>query len=142
MFRLRRSQTTVLLVVVMAACVGGCSDPGNDVTFAVSGGSCTHDGQSDIKRRPNVGIINESDREVGIKLWVVPAGTTAADVEDGDYDGIQPTGIAFADPFDQSGSGLGVSLERGNRIMIECFYADVPSIEGTLSRAFFDVPLD
>jgi hypothetical protein len=73
---------------------------------------------------------------------VVPAGTTAADVAPGEYDAVSPVALAYAEPFDDRGSGLGVSLAPGSRIMVDCFYNDVASIEGTLNRVFFDVAAD
>ena len=126
-----------LLVVLAVAGLTACSEQVH-LTLTVEGNTCTHDGGDELYRRPAIVLINNSDREAGIKLWTVPAGTTAADLAPGAYTVSEPQWMAFADP-NSEGSG-GTTLTPGSRAMVECFFNDVPPAEGTISRAFFDIP--
>lgn len=129
--------TVTLLVVLAAGGLTACSEEVH-LTFTIDGNTCTHDGGDELYRRPSIYLINNSDREVGIKLWTVPAGTTADDLAPGAYTVSEPQWMAFADP-NSEGSG-GTSITPGSRAMVECFFNDVPPDEGTISRAFFDIP--
>ncbi|MDH3605792.1 MAG: hypothetical protein OER12_02210 [Acidimicrobiia bacterium] len=125
------------MVVLVTTGLTACSEEVH-LTFTVEGNTCTHDGGDELYRRPSINLINNSNREAGIKLWTVPAGTTADDLAPGAYTASEPQWMAFADP-NSEGSG-GTTLTPGNRAMVECFFNDVPPDEGTISRAFFDIP--
>jgi hypothetical protein len=126
-----------LLVVLVGAGLTACSEEVH-LTFTVEGNACTHDGGSELYRRPSILLVNNSDRTVGLKVWTVPAGTAADDVAPGEYAARQPEWMAFADP-NSDGSG-GTTLTLGSRVMFECFFGGPSQAEETISRAFFDIP--
>jgi len=126
-----------LLVVLVGAGLTACSEEVH-LTFTVEGNTCTHDGGSELYRRPAILLINNSDRTAGLKVWTVPAGTTADDVAPGEYTTGEPVWMAFADP-NSEGSG-GMTLTVGSRVMFECFLGGPSQAEETISRAFFDIP--
>jgi hypothetical protein len=90
----RLTAIVALLAVVLAA----CSSSSGEATNIYDGNGCTYDGATefDLNSEVTFTFINESDDTgVGFVVWTVPAGTTAAEINEKGI--FEATGMAQGD---------------------------------------------